>query len=94
MGFDDKDDGNGGSDLVLGSGEELETFEPNGFGLDRESDEEEERKSSDESDWRIRQRLDKDGANSVSASETFAADEKRSNIAFEVRLLGGYSRAG
>lgn len=87
MGFDDKDDDNGGSDLVLGSGEELETFQPYVFGLDRGRDEDEERKSIDDSDWRIRQRSDKDGVNSVSVSEIIAADEKRSDIAFEVRLL-------
>ncbi|XP_019078706.1 uncharacterized protein LOC100264542 isoform X2 [Vitis vinifera] len=84
MGFDDKDDENGGSDLVFGSGEELETFQPNGFGLDRESDEDEEHKPSDDSDLRIRQRSDKDGASSVSVSEIIAADEKRSDIAFEL----------
>ncbi|KAL6331146.1 hypothetical protein AAG906_009574 [Vitis piasezkii] len=84
MGFDDKDDENGGSDLVFGSGEELETFQPNGFGLDRESDEDEEHKPSDDSDMRIRQRSDKDGASSVSVSEIIAADEKRSDIAFEL----------
>lgn len=92
MGFDDKEGEIGGSDLIFGSGEELETFQTNGFGLDKEGGGGEEHKCSADSDWRIRVRSDKDEAHSVSASvslsKMIAADEKRSNIVFEVRLLG------
>ncbi|KAK9268537.1 hypothetical protein L1049_001492 [Liquidambar formosana] len=82
-GFDDKDeDGAGGSDLVFESGKELETFEPNEFRSELESEYEE--KSGIESDVGFRQRSDKDGAGTVSASDVIAADERRSDLAFEL----------
>uniref|UniRef100_A0A5B7B1R2 Putative TBC1 domain family member 13 n=1 Tax=Davidia involucrata TaxID=16924 RepID=A0A5B7B1R2_DAVIN len=89
-GFDDKDEENRGFDQAFESGpsgEELETFQPNGFGLDREFDEEDDddyEKSDGESDLRTRQKSDKDAVASVSVSEIIAADEKRSDLEYEL----------
>lgn len=83
VGFDDKEDESGGSDLIFEPGEELETFHPNGLGSDRESDGENE-KFHEELDVKVRPRPDRDGAGPVSASQVIAADEKRSDLEYEV----------
>lgn len=81
-GFDDKEEDNGGSDIVLEPGEELETFQPNGFGSDRENKDDD--KFVEESDVKVRPRSDKEVAGPVSALQVIAADEKRSDLEYEV----------
>ncbi|KAA8518310.1 hypothetical protein F0562_015807 [Nyssa sinensis] len=84
--FDDKKDDKGGLDQLIESGEELETFQPNGFGLDREFDEDyddDDGKSDSELDLRVRQKPDKEVVASVSVSEIIAADEKRLDLEYE-----------
>ncbi|KAE7998885.1 hypothetical protein FH972_003383 [Carpinus fangiana] len=83
VGFDDKEDESGGSDVIFEPGEELETFHPNGFRSDRESDGNRE-KFHEESDVKVRPRPDRDGAGPVSASQVIAADEKRSDLEYEL----------
>ncbi|KAA8535097.1 hypothetical protein F0562_030100 [Nyssa sinensis] len=86
-GFDDNKDDKGGPDQLIESGEELETFQPNGFGLDREFDEDyddDDGKSDGELDLRVRQKPDKEAVASVSVSEIIAADEKRSDLEYEL----------
>lgn len=79
----DKDEENVGSDNIFESGEELATFQPNGFELDREI-------GGDDYDHDdpsvLRQKQVKEVMATVSASEVIAADEKRSNLEYEVRL--------
>lgn len=90
-GFDDKEEENAGLDF----GEELETFQPNGFSSDRESDQsegdgdgfvEDKMAGVGESDSRARQRPERESA-SVSVLEAIAADEKRSDLEYEVGIL-------
>lgn len=97
-GFDIRDGENGGSGAALEFGEELETIQPNGFGSDREFEEpdggveEEGVKDEDltggtgsgETDFRSRQRPSRDGSGPVSVLEVIAADEKRSDVEYEV----------
>ncbi|XP_059637964.1 uncharacterized protein LOC132279912 [Cornus florida] len=85
-GFEDKDEENVSSDPMFESGEELETFQPNGFGSDREIGDydDEDEKSDDELDLRVRQKPDKEVAASVSPSKIIAVDEKRSDLEYEL----------
>ncbi|KAF3962784.1 hypothetical protein ACB098_01G308800 [Castanea mollissima] len=84
-GFDFKEeDYGGGSDLVVFEpGEELETFQPNGFVSDKDQ-------SAgvanfvEESDIKVRPRPEKDGAGPVSTVQVIAVDEKRSDLEFEL----------
>ncbi|KAA8538288.1 hypothetical protein F0562_027889 [Nyssa sinensis] len=85
-GFDDKKDDKGGPDQLIESGEELETFQPDGSGLDQEFDEDyddDDGKSDGQLDLRVRQKPDKEAVASVSVSEIIAADEKRSDHEYE-----------
>ncbi|CAK9177206.1 unnamed protein product [Ilex paraguariensis] len=84
-GFNEKDEENRGLNHGFELGEELETFQPNGFGLDRELDDYkvEDEKSDGELGFRAPQKPDRDGADSVSFSDVFAADEKRSDLEYE-----------
>ncbi|XP_062148265.1 uncharacterized protein LOC133857146 [Alnus glutinosa] len=82
-GLDDKEDECGGSDVVFESGEELETFRPNGFGSDRESVGDDE-KFHEESDVKVRPRPDRDGAGLAWVAQVIAADEKRSDLEYEL----------
>ncbi|KAE9462717.1 hypothetical protein C3L33_05375, partial [Rhododendron williamsianum] len=83
-GFDEKDEENGGlPDRVIG--EELETFEPNGFASDREIDEygrDDEEKYPDGE--LVREKHEKDVGVSVSEEEIIAKDEKRSDLEYEL----------
>ena len=83
-GFDGKEEEYcGGSDLVVFEpGEELETFQPNGFVSDKESDGVEN--FVEESDIKVRPRPEKDGAGPVSTVQVIAVDEKRSDLEYEV----------
>lgn len=81
-GFDEKEEDNGSSDIAFEPGEELETFQPNGFGSDRASDDDE--KFQEEIEVKVRPRPDKDGAGPASVSRVIAADEKRSDLEYEV----------
>ncbi|XP_034918857.1 uncharacterized protein [Populus alba] len=90
-GFDDKEMKNGGSsDPVLESGEELEIMEPNGIELGHkenvyEFDDLVNDTDVDKADaFRTRKRPDKDGSGRVSVMEVIAADEKRSDIEYEL----------
>lgn len=90
VGFDDKmdEDGGGGSDLVFESGEELETIQPNGYGSSAESDNDDfdDEKVERESDLRVRQQKpERDGPGSASVLAAIAADDKRSDLEYEVR---------
>lgn len=80
-GFEDKEEV-GISDMTFEFEEELETFQPNGLVVERESEYED--KIDGESDLRVPQRSEKDDVSSVSALEVIAADEKRSDLAFEL----------
>ncbi|EXB39154.1 TBC1 domain family member 13 [Morus notabilis] len=64
-------------------GEELETFQPNGFGSDRES-ENDAVEGFDESGFRVRRRPERNSAGSVSALEAIAADAKRCDFEYEL----------
>ncbi|KAM5547913.1 hypothetical protein ABKV19_002067 [Rosa sericea] len=86
-GFDEKADDDGGSDLVFESGEELETIQPNGYGSSGESEiaDFEEEKVGMEPDLRVRQpKPDRNGPGSVSVLAAIAADDKRSDLEYEV----------
>lgn len=93
-GFDDRDGDIGGSGSVFEPGEELETFQPNGFGQERECEAGESELEGDEerqmvaaSELRTRMKGFKDGQGPVSAVEVIVADEKRSNLEYEVNGL-------
>ncbi|KAH8481649.1 hypothetical protein H0E87_029219 [Populus deltoides] len=81
---------NGGSDPVLESGEELEIMEPNGIELGHkenvyEFDDLVNGTDVDNEDaFRTRKRPDKDGSGQVSVMEVIAADEKRSDVEYEL----------
>ncbi|KAK7840292.1 uncharacterized protein LOC111988170 isoform X2 [Quercus suber] len=83
-GFDGKEEEyGGGSDLVVFEpGEELETFQPNGFVSDKESDGVEN--FVEESDIKVRPRSEKEGAGPVSTVQVIAVDEKRSDLEYEL----------
>lgn len=94
VGFDDKEDEIAVSDSVFDLGKELQTFQPDGFGLDREAENEcssdgfdDNQKVDKESEFRVRLRVEKESNGSISALDIIAADEKRSNFEFEVRIL-------
>ena len=78
-GFDEKEEEYcGGFDLVVFEpGEELETFQPNGFVSDKESD-------GVENFVEDRPKPEKDGAGPVSTVQVIAVDEKRSDLEYEV----------
>jgi hypothetical protein len=90
-GLDDKEEENGGSEPVFESGEELEIMEPNGVELGHKENEYEfdlgvDDKVGDKVDaFRTRKRPDKDGPGHVTVREVIAADEKRSDLEYEVR---------
>ncbi|KAL6974216.1 hypothetical protein U1Q18_028397 [Sarracenia purpurea var. burkii] len=106
-GFEDRDEENGGgSDGAFESGEELETFQPNGLALDRDVDDYEkgDEKFSDDGELestklrprpdkdvgasisfsKLRPKPDKDVGALVSVKEIIAADEKRSDLEYEL----------
>ncbi|KAK6941657.1 LOW QUALITY PROTEIN: Rab-GTPase-TBC domain [Dillenia turbinata] len=87
IGFESKNDAILGSNSEFESGEELETFQPYAFGFEREvaGDNNEVYNSGDgESELRIKHRNEKDGQNQVSVAKLIAADEKRSDLEFEL----------
>ncbi|XAR53261.1 hypothetical protein NMG60_11021737 [Bertholletia excelsa] len=91
VGLDDRDEESGGSDRAFDPGEELETFQPNANGLvlDREINDyvKDEDNYSDigETDFcKIRPKSDKDILAPLSVQETIAADEKRSDLEYEL----------
>lgn len=70
------------------SGEELETIQPNGYGSSAESDNDDfdDEKVERESDLRVRQQKpERDGPGSASVLAAIAADDKRSDLEYEVR---------
>ncbi|CAB4318986.1 unnamed protein product [Prunus armeniaca] len=88
-GFEDKEEENRGSDLVFESGEELETIQPNGYGSGGESendqdDEDYDEKVDRESDLRVRPKPEREGPGSVSVLAAIAADDKRSDLEYEL----------
>ncbi|XP_011017761.1 PREDICTED: TBC1 domain family member 13-like isoform X2 [Populus euphratica] len=89
-GFDDKEMKNGGSDPVLESGEELEIMEPNGIELGHKENVYEfddlvnDTDVDNEDAFRTRKKPDKDGSGQVSVMEVIAADEKRSDVEYEL----------
>ncbi|ONH98332.1 hypothetical protein PRUPE_7G243700 [Prunus persica] len=88
-GFEDKEEENRGSDLVFESGEELETIQPNGYGSGGESENDEDDEDYDEkvdreSDLRIRPKPEREGPGSVSVLAAIAADDKRSDLEYEL----------
>lgn len=86
-GFDDKEDENGESDSALDfeSGEELEILQPSGAGSGREIEDGYVDIMEGQLESRVRQRSEKDGSGLVSVKEVIAADEKRSDLEYEVR---------
>ncbi|KAK2645939.1 hypothetical protein Ddye_021134 [Dipteronia dyeriana] len=72
-GFDDKDEDIGDS------GKELEILEPNGSGSGRETEDDYVEKMEE-----VRQIPDRDGAGIVSVKEVIAADEKRSDLEYQL----------
>ncbi|KAF3453703.1 hypothetical protein FNV43_RR04144 [Rhamnella rubrinervis] len=92
-GFDYKDEEHEGLRSVFEFEEELETFQPNGLGSDRESTDhndggdglvDKKMHGVGESDFRFRKRPDRDPSGSVSVVEAIAADEKRSDLQHEL----------
>ncbi|KAF5749608.1 Ypt/Rab-GAP domain of gyp1p superfamily protein isoform 6 [Tripterygium wilfordii] len=80
-GFDEEVDEISGSENVFECGEELEIIQPNGFGSgDGDSDE----TINGGSDREVRPRPDKDGSAFVSVKKVIAADEKRSDLEYEL----------
>ncbi|KAL5547850.1 hypothetical protein UlMin_003081 [Ulmus minor] len=91
IGFDDKEDEIEGSDSIFYYGEELETFQPNGFGLDRDGEKNgggndgfDDEKVDEELGLRVRPKPERDQAGLVSVLEGIVADEKRSDIEYEL----------
>lgn len=92
-GFDEKEEEKlGGFDSVFDSGEELETFRPNdgfGSGIENQNDGVEgfgDVAVNEASGFRVRVGPNRDWAGSVSVLEAIAADEKRSDLEYEVRF--------
>ncbi|KAJ4708261.1 TBC1 domain family member protein [Melia azedarach] len=85
-GFDDKEDENGESDSALDfeSGEELEILQPSGAGSGREIEDGYVDIMEGQLESRVRQRSEKDGSGLVSVKEVIAADEKRSDLEYEL----------
>ncbi|KAJ6673201.1 TBC1 DOMAIN FAMILY MEMBER 13-LIKE [Salix viminalis] len=89
-GFDEKEMKNGGLRPVLEPGEELEIMEPNGIELGHKENEygfDDLVNGTDldkEGAFRTRKRPDKDGTGRISVMEVIAADEKRSDIEYEL----------
>ncbi|XP_062078063.1 TBC domain-containing protein C1952.17c-like [Humulus lupulus] len=95
VGFDDKEeegDELGGFASVIDSGEELETFLPNdgSIGSIQENESDAVKGFDDEdvevSDFEVRMKLRREQASSVSVLKAIAADEKRSNLEYELSL--------
>ena len=90
-GFDDKEMKNGGPGTVLEPGEELEIMEPNGTEFSHKENEYgfddlvNDTDLDKEGAFRTRKRPGKDGTGRISVMEVIAADEKRSDIEYEVR---------
>ncbi|KAK2984111.1 hypothetical protein RJ640_018136 [Escallonia rubra] len=87
-GFEDKGEEDGGSDQALELGEELETFLPSGFGSDRElggyNDDDQGRRGGLVDPKVVRAKPDKEAQVSASVSEVIAADDKRSDLEYEL----------
>ncbi|KAJ6758974.1 TBC1 DOMAIN FAMILY MEMBER GTPASE-ACTIVATING PROTEIN [Salix koriyanagi] len=89
-GFDEKEMKNGGLRPVLEPGEELEIMEPNGIELGHKENEYgfddlvNDTDLDKEGAFRTRKRPDKDGTGRISVMEVIAADEKRSDIEYEL----------
>ncbi|XP_015901806.3 uncharacterized protein LOC107434828 isoform X2 [Ziziphus jujuba] len=92
VGFDDREEDNAGLGSVFDFGEELETFQPNGFSSNRESDrnegdgdgfDDEKMGGVGESDLRARQRPERESG-SISVLQAIAAEEKRSDLEHEL----------
>lgn len=81
-GVDGKEEENRDSDWAFESGEELEILEPNGSGM--ESEDEYMKKTDEQCESRARVGPEKEGAGLVSVKEVLAADEKRSDLEYEV----------
>ncbi|PSR84508.1 TBC1 domain family member protein [Actinidia chinensis var. chinensis] len=92
-GSDGREQEIGGSDWALESGEELETFQPNGLGLGGSGPEIDEYERDDgkcsENEFeqsKVRPRNERDVGVSVSVKEIIAADERRSDLDYELSL--------
>lgn len=85
-GFDIKGDGNGESDSAFESGEELEILQPNGPGSGRESADDYVEMVEEQFKSNVRHKPEKYGSGLVSVKEIIAADDKRSDLEYEVRM--------
>ncbi|XP_057485553.1 uncharacterized protein LOC130771874 isoform X2 [Actinidia eriantha] len=92
-GSDGREQEIGVSDWALESGEELETFQPNGLGLGGSGPEIDEYERDDgkcsENEFeqsKVRPRNERDVGVSVSVKEIIAADERRSDLDYELSL--------
>ncbi|GLU09693.1 hypothetical protein SLE2022_265390 [Rubroshorea leprosula] len=95
-GFEDRDEESGGSSSVFDYGEELEIIQPNGSasGRDSEADDEGDKeeevmgtrkmKIEEEPNHKVRLKPDKEGFTPVSVNEVIEADEKRSDVMYEL----------
>ncbi|KDP32411.1 hypothetical protein JCGZ_13336 [Jatropha curcas] len=96
-GLHDREDENGGSDPVFESGEELGIIQPNGAEFDKGNDYQYQYEYDDGGDdgvgvngkinkeeYKVRKGPEKDGAGQLSAMAFIAADEKRSDLEYEL----------
>lgn len=85
-GFDIKDNRSGKSDSAFESGEELEILKPNGPGSAPESEDAYVEMMEEHFESRVRRNPKKYGSRLVSVKEVIAADDKRSDLEYEVRM--------
>ncbi|KAK3002074.1 hypothetical protein RJ639_020538 [Escallonia herrerae] len=90
-GFEDRGEEDGGSDQALELGEELETFLPSGFGSGRElggyngdDDDDQGRRGGLVEPKVVLAKPNKEAQVSASVSEVIAADDKRSDLEYEL----------
>lgn len=83
-GFDIKGDGNGESYSAFESGEELEILQPNGTGSGRESEVDYVEMVKEQFESKVRHKPEKYGLGLVSVKEVIAADDKRSDLEYEL----------
>ncbi|KAL9443374.1 hypothetical protein AB3S75_016683 [Citrus x aurantiifolia] len=83
-GFDIKDDRSGKSDSAFESGEELEILKPNGPGSAPESEDDYVEMMEEHFESRVRRNPKKYGSRLVSVKEVIAADDKRSDLEYEL----------
>ncbi|KAH9761816.1 Rab-GAP TBC domain-containing protein [Citrus sinensis] len=83
-GFDIKDNRSGKSDSAFESGEELEILKPNGPGSAPESEDDYVEMMEEHFESRVRRNPKKYGSRLVSVKEVIAADDKRSDLEYEL----------